>query len=164
VRNRRATLKGDHLKHNEVKQPSAGSPRSAVIDRLVQVRQEQDTALPPLAARKAEALRRLEEDREKFKAAEAEFRVAADEYSSKAQQLAGTVRRLEMELHELTPSVGDFLHRLSHIVGGAPRHSMTSAQMREVFRIRDEAQGLWEAPADSRSQGLSKLESELPTP
>jgi seryl-tRNA synthetase len=149
------------VRHNEVK-PSEGSQRSAVIDRLVQVRKEQETALPPLAAVKAEALSRLEEVREKFKAAEAEYRRVADEYSSKAEQLAGIVRSLEMELHELTPTVGDFLHRLSNIVGGAPRHQMTSAQMLEVFRLRDQAQALWEEPADGLAQRLADLESSIP--
>jgi hypothetical protein len=116
-----------------VKQPSETSQRSAIIDRLVQVRKEQETAL--------------------------EFRHVADEYSSKARLHNSQVQQLEMELKDLTPSVGDFLNRLSNFIGGGMRHQVTSAQMHKVFRIRDEAQALWEEPSDALSHRLAALEN-----
>jgi hypothetical protein len=109
------------------------------------------------------ALGRLEEAREKFKAAEVEFRHVADEYSSKAWLHNTQVQQLEMELKDLTPSVVDFLNRLSNFIGGGMRHQMTSAQMHEVFRIRDEAQALWEEPSDALSHRLAALENAAET-
>jgi hypothetical protein len=154
------TPTGQKLIHESKNQE--GSQRKAVIEWLAEVRKQEAAELPPLAKVQAASFDRLEEARASLRAAEAEYGKAAHEHSSRALQFSVQRERLLMELHELTPALNDFLHYVSNLTDGPTRHQMTGEQMLELFRIRTEAQNLWEQPAAELPTRLAALENAVP--